>query len=101
MKPTVKNVGLALLVVILIIAPFLFTTGARFAGADDQAEKAITAINANYRPWFRPVWEPPSGEVESFLFALQAAVGSGIVCFYLGYKIGQKRRSEVGQHDSN
>jgi len=101
MKPAAKNVFLAVLVVVIVFAPFLFKSGAEFAGADDQAEKAINTINANYRPWFKPVWEPPSGEVESFLFALQAAVGSGIVCFYLGYKIGQKRRSEVGQHDSN
>lgn len=96
---TKKNIVLAVLVVVLVMVPLIFKSGAEFAGADDQAEQAISSIDAHYQPWFKPIWEPPSGEVESFLFALQAAVGSGIVCFYLGYKIGQKRRTEVGQHD--
>ena len=34
--------------------------------------------------WFEPLSEPASGEVESLLFALQAALGSGVVCFVLG-----------------
>ena len=40
--------------------------------------------NADYEPWFEPILEPASGEVESLLFALQAAIGAGVVGFVLG-----------------
>jgi ABC-type cobalt transport system, periplasmic component len=36
------------------------------------------------RPWFEPILEPASGEVESLLVALQAAIGAGMVGFVLG-----------------
>ncbi|MFQ9918367.1 MAG: energy-coupling factor ABC transporter substrate-binding protein [Flavonifractor plautii] len=40
--------------------------------------------NPDYEPWFEPILEPASGEVESLLFALQAAIGAGVVGFVLG-----------------
>jgi cobalt transport protein len=90
MKPAMKNIILVILVIGLAALPLIIKSDAEFAGADGLAEEAISTINADYEPWFEPFWEPPSGEVESLLFALQAALGSGIVCFYLGYKKGQK-----------
>ena len=42
------------------------------------------------KPWFQPIFEPDSGELESGLFALQAAVGAGIVGFALGNLRGRK-----------
>lgn len=84
-----KNLILALLVIVIAVAPLLFLKGAEFGGSDDQAEEAITQIDENYKPWFSPVWEPPSGEIESLLFSLQAAIGSGIVCYYFGYQKGK------------
>ena len=44
----------------------------------------VQELNPGYQPWFEPILEPASGEVESLLFALQAAVGAGIVGFVLG-----------------
>ncbi|NLN22191.1 MAG: cobalt ABC transporter substrate-binding protein CbiN, partial [Syntrophomonadaceae bacterium] len=35
-------------------------------------------------------WEPPSGEIESLLFALQAAIGAGFIGYYLGFVKGRK-----------
>jgi len=58
-----------------------------FAGADSQAEGAIKALQPNYEPWFQPLFEPPSGEVESLLFALQAALGAGFLGYYFGRRI--------------
>ncbi len=55
-----------------------------FSGADAQAEKAISETRPDYEPWFRSLWTPPSKEVESLLFALQAAVGAGVLGYYLG-----------------
>lgn len=89
-----KNLFLLLLVILLAVVPFFLHRDAEFSGADDRAEEAISQIRPDYEPWFRPVWEPPSGEVETFLFAAQAAIGSGIVCYFLGYSKGKKQREQ-------
>ena len=60
-----------------------------FAGADGQAQTAIGEIRPGYEPWFSPRWEPPSGEIESLLFGLQAALGAGFVFYCLGYWRGR------------
>ena len=52
-----------------------------FTGSDDQAKNAIGKIDPTYKPWAKSLMEPPSGEVESLLFSLQAALGAG----FLGY----------------
>lgn len=67
--------------------------GEAFAGADDLACEAIAEIDPAYKPRFSPLWEPPSGEIESLIFGLQAAAGSGVLCYALGYWRG-RRRSE-------
>jgi cobalt/nickel transport protein len=38
-----------------------------------------------YQPWFHSIYTPPSAEIESLLFALQAAIGSMIIGYFLGY----------------
>ncbi|MEA4813052.1 MAG: energy-coupling factor ABC transporter substrate-binding protein [Anaerolineaceae bacterium] len=82
---------LILLVIVLAILPLFLIKGAEFGGADGQAEAAITEIKPDYQPWFSPLWEPPSGEIESLLFALQAALGVGFIAYFFGYKAGAKR----------
>ncbi|HWQ89366.1 MAG TPA: energy-coupling factor ABC transporter substrate-binding protein [Desulfitobacteriaceae bacterium] len=89
MKSVIKNGLLLIVVVILAFSPLFLARNAEFSGADAQAEKAIITLNSDYKPWFAPLWEPPSGEVETFLFALQAAIGSGFVFYYLGYAKGK------------
>ena len=84
MKVWQKNLILILLVVVIAAVPLWLLPNAEFGGADDQAEEAITQLNPDYEPWFQPLLEPASGEVESMLFALQAAVGAGVVGFVLG-----------------
>jgi cobalt/nickel transport protein len=97
MKPIVKNGIFLVIVVVLAFGPLFMTRGGEFAGADDQAKDAINTVEANYVPWFKPLWEPPSGEVESFLFALQAALGSGFVFYYFGYSKGKYKGSKSNQ----
>lgn len=82
-------------VVVLIVAPLIARKGADFAGADSQATDEISTINPEYEQWFSGWWSPPSGEVESFLFALQAAMGAGVI----GYMIGVKRRPRRDDRD--
>lgn len=87
--------GLLLLAVIaLALVPLLTIKPARdgeeiFLGADDKAGSAITEICPDYKPWFTPLWEPPSGEIASLLFALQAALGAGAVAYCLGFYRGR------------
>ena len=88
-----KNLVLGFLVVVLAIAPLVFVNG-EYSGADGEAEGLITEMNKEYSPWFESLWEPPSGEIESLLFALQAAIGTGIICYYIGYQIGKSKKNE-------
>ncbi|NMM62388.1 energy-coupling factor ABC transporter substrate-binding protein [Clostridium sp. P21] len=92
-----KNMILAFLVIVIAVIPLLFLKNAEFAGSDDQAEKAITQIKPNYKQWASPIWQPPSSEIESLLFALQAAIGSGVVCYYLGYLKGKSKKGGSGK----
>ena len=84
MKKT--NIILLLVGVVLIITPLLLNPGAEYGGADGQAQDLISEINPGYEPWFSSLYEPPSGEIESLLFSTQAALGAGIIGYYLGSK---------------
>ncbi len=84
-----KNLFLLLLVIIIAIIPMMFVKDGEFEGADGQAEEAITEIVSDYEPWFSNIWEPPSGEIESMLFALQAALGAGFIGYFFG-RLSQK-----------
>jgi len=65
--------------------------GGTFKGSDDLGTEAILAARPDYKPWARPLWTPPSDEVESLLFALQAALGAGILGYVIGRRHGAKR----------
>lgn len=84
MKVWQKNTILILLVILLAAAPLWLCRGAEFGGADGMAAELVEESVPGFEPWFEPILEPASGEIESLLFALQAAVGSGVVCFILG-----------------
>jgi cobalt/nickel transport protein len=68
--------------------------GEGYAGADSTATGVISEIDPGYEPWFTPWFEPSSGEVESGLFALQAALGAGIFGFALGRISGRRATRE-------
>ena len=97
MSKTTQNILLLLGVVVLALVPFVIHSPADggaetelFAGADGQAADLITEIRPEYEPWFSSFWEPPSGEIEALLFSLQAAIGSGLLFYYIGYRRGGK-----------
>ncbi|MCF6526138.1 energy-coupling factor ABC transporter substrate-binding protein [Streptomyces sp. JJ36] len=62
-----------------------------FTGADGRAETAVTENDPDYEPWFSPLYEPPSGEIESALFAVQAAIGTGVLTYYFGLRRGRRQ----------
>ena len=90
MRKWVSNTLIVVAIVLLFGAAMFF--GSRhakdgeegFVGTDSAATEQIASSNPDYEPWFAPVFEPSSGEVESGLFALQAALGAGVLGFVLG-----------------
>jgi len=101
-----QNFLLLVGVIALAIIPLFLVAPAKegeeiFAGADGEAEELITKIQPNYKPWFEPFWEPPSGEIESLLFGVQAALGAGLVAYCLGYYRGRRRESPTPHASAN
>ncbi|WP_306328854.1 energy-coupling factor ABC transporter substrate-binding protein [Streptomyces venezuelae] len=89
------NTLLLLVVAALAVLPLALGLGDHkeepFTGADAEAETAITELRPDYEPWFSPLYEPPSGEIESALFALQAALGAGVLAYYFGLRRGRRQ----------
>lgn len=86
---------LIVLLIILVIAPLAIYSGygedeGYFGGTDDAASEVIE--QSGYEPWFSSIWEPPSGEIASLLFAVQAAIGAIIIGYFFGYWRGQLKR---------
>lgn len=86
--------GIATIGLLTIFIPQMLGITPEWGGADDAASEIIE--NTGYEPWFSPIWEPPSGEIESLLFALQAAIGAGIIGYIAGlYRGRQEKNREV------
>jgi cobalt/nickel transport protein len=111
MKPSQKrtqNILLIIGVIVLALLPLWIVERpaagpdgeevAIFGGADDQAKNLIGEINPEYQPWFESLIEPASGEIASMLFALQAAIGTGFIGYYIGVgRTREKMRREIEQ----
>ncbi|MEH2359362.1 energy-coupling factor ABC transporter substrate-binding protein [Nostoc sp.] len=93
-KKGLSNWLLVVAVLALAAAPLIFVRGGEFAGSDDQAKKAITEIQPGYKPWFKSFFEPASGEIESLLFASQAALGAGVVGYAIGLYKGRSQQQK-------
>ncbi len=98
---TTRNIILVLIVIALAVVPLFIQKDAEFGGSDDQAEGAITEIRKDYEPWFEPIMEPKSGEIESLLFALQASIGSAVIFYGIGYMKGKSKVQTVASEDGN
>ena len=89
---------LALVAVLVFCGLYLYTSvmmsNAEFAGSDTAGSQKIAelaGVPANEFQPLIPQWVPPSAEVESALFAMQAAIGGLVVGLVFGYWIGQKK----------
>jgi cobalt/nickel transport protein len=101
-KLMAPNYNLEILAIIAIAAlciVFLYTSSAMknagFVGTDDIAAAKIHGSSDNSSEEIQPLipqWIPPSAEIESTLFALQAAIGGMIIGGAFGYWIGQKKK---------
>lgn len=88
------NVILLALVIMISMMSLYFARGAEFGGTDGKAQGIITKINPEYKPWFKAWLKPPSAEIESLLFALQASIGTGFIGYYIGVKRGKNHKEE-------
>jgi cobalt/nickel transport protein len=85
------GIEIAVTALIIVFAALFLLQDAAFqdageeawGGADDSVADLIEA--SGYEPWIEPFWEPPSGEIESLLFALQAAIGAIVIGYVFGY----------------
>ncbi|ADL51959.1 energy-coupling factor ABC transporter substrate-binding protein [Clostridium cellulovorans] len=98
-----KSVVLLILLLVLIISiPVVFIKNSEFQGTDTVAENMISQTNPDYKPWIKSIWKPPSGEMESFIFALQAAIGAGVIGYGIGYMRGiHKTQKSEKKQDQN
>ncbi len=95
------NLILILLVVLITAVPlFYHPQDSEFSGADSQGSALIEQEHPDYQVWFEPLWEPPSGEIESLFFALQAALGAGVIGYIIGYLKGKKQSADEQQRIS-
>ncbi|MGL4669810.1 MAG: energy-coupling factor ABC transporter substrate-binding protein [Methanobacteriaceae archaeon] len=83
-----KHIILVILAILIATVPFVLYSNlgeeeGYFIGADNKASEVVE--NTGYIPWFNSIWEAPSAEIESLLFALQAAIGAFIIAYIFGY----------------
>jgi len=91
---------LAIIAIASFSVIFLYTSStmgvAEFAGSDIVGSGLIAELSGipleNFQPLI-PQWQPPSGEIESCLFALQAAAGGAMVGWVFGFWIGSQKKA--------
>ena len=89
-------IGIAAFVILFIVVSG--QSGHEFSGSDDVGSEKIAELTGKPVDSFQPLipqYVPPSGEIESTLFALQATFGGVIVGLVIGYWYGQKKRDIV------
>jgi cobalt/nickel transport protein len=101
MNARIKNGIMIAAVAALAIFPLIFVkqpeTGPDgkqvelFKGSDDQATTAVQTLAPGYKPWFTSIFKTPSSEIDTLLFALQAAIGAGFIGYYVGYARGRAK----------
>jgi len=96
LKTSKVNLILFFIVIAIVLVPLIFMGGSEFGGADGEAEGVILKINPDYEPLISPIWEPPSGEIESLLFSVQVAIGAGVFGYVIGM-LNERKKSALNR----
>jgi cobalt/nickel transport protein len=99
MMSKITNTSLLAAATILSFSPILMYQGQEFKATDTRNQTAIEEVSPNYKPWIEPILKPSGGEVETFLFATQAAIGAGITGYIIGMYKGRADRQKVDRAD--
>jgi len=100
----IKNRKLELITLVAVIGfilVFLSVSAGgthEFAGSDNVGSQKIAELTGQPVDSFAPLipqWQPPSGEIEACLFALQAAFGGVILGLVFGYWLGQRKSTST------
>ncbi|HMR50176.1 MAG TPA: energy-coupling factor ABC transporter substrate-binding protein [Arachnia sp.] len=104
-----KHWGWAAVLIAAFVGIFAFSFAMAPAPAEGEesfagSDSVVTGVLEDHgvEPWFDPIFEPGSGEIESGLFAMQAALGAGILGFALGNLRGravQRREQDALAED--
>jgi cobalt/nickel transport protein len=95
-----KNGILLAIALLIVISPLVFARGSsnersQFIGVDGRAEALEKTLNPGYKPWAFSLFTPPSHEIESLLFGLQASAGAAVIAYGFGYYRGKRRGKET------
>lgn len=81
------------IIFLMFFGAILLNKDSEFGGVDGAGEEAIIEIAPDYEPWFSPLWEPKP-ETESMLFALQAAIGAGVIGYFIGHETAKAKNEK-------
>jgi cobalt/nickel transport protein len=86
-------------ILILVAVPLVIIQDSEFGGSDGAGSEVVEQIAPDYdSQWATNWWEPPGGETESALFAIQAAVGGILIGYGFGFLRGRKKgRAELAK----
>lgn len=91
LRPWHVAVGIVALVALFILPLALAPSDAEFGGTDARVTEMIETDH-EAEPWFGSLFSP-TPEIESGLFAMQAALGAGVLGFALG-RLSRPRKAE-------
>jgi cobalt/nickel transport protein len=86
--------GLIILALALVALP-LVNQKSSYKGTDDQVKGIVGELHADYKPWWSGMGISLGDDVVSMLFAVQAALGAGILGYGLGYMKGSQKKEKT------